>query len=216
MRTVLHQQLDTLTTTIAELCDAAGRAVQGATQALLHADVALAERVISEHDKIMVIAARAEQDAFKLLALHAPVAGDLRTVVTSMKNVADACHMSGLALHVSEIARRHHPAHAIPEEVKGYFAEMGRIAVELGNKVKDIVQSGDPSKAAQLHNDDDTMDHLHGQLFSLLKDREWRHGITAAVDVTLLGRCYERFADHAVQIGRRVIFQATGSTMATV
>jgi phosphate transport system protein len=212
MRTGFHQQLDALTTTIAELCALAGRAAQGATQALLHADVALAESVISEYDKIVDTAARAEQDAFKLLALHAPVAGDLRTVVASLKNVTDACRMGGLALHVSEIVRHRHPAHALPEELKGYFAEMGRIAVDLGNKTKDVVQSGDPRKAAQLRNDDETMNRLHHQLFHLLREREWRHGVAAAVDVTLLGRYYERFADHAVEIGRRVIFQATGVT----
>jgi phosphate transport system protein len=211
MRSVFHQQLDALTTTIAELCASAGRAVQGATQALLHADVALAESVISEYDKIAHTAAAAERDAFKLLALHAPVAGDLRTVVASLKNVADACHMGGLALHVSELVRNRHPAHALPEELKGYFAEMGRIAVDLGNKAKDVVQSGDPHEAAQLRDDDDTMNNLHQQLFNLLREREWRHGVAAAVDVTLLGRYYERFADHAVEIGRRVIFQATGS-----
>jgi len=44
----------------------------------------------------------------------------------------------------------------------------------------------------------------------VLMDKEWEHGVAAAVDVTLLGRFYERFADHAVEIGRRVIFQATG------
>jgi phosphate transport system protein len=211
MRTVFHQQLDALTATIGELCALAGRAVQGATQALLHADVALAESVISEYDKILHTAAAAERDAFKLLALHAPVAGDLRTVVASLKNVTDACHMGGLALHVSEIVRRRHPAHALPEELKGYFAEMGRIAVDLGNKAKDVVQSGDPREAAELRNDDDSMNNLHRQLFNLLVEREWRHGVAAAVDVTLLGRYYERFADHAVEIGRRVVFQATGN-----
>jgi phosphate transport system protein len=55
------------------------------------------------------------------------------------------------------------------------------------------------------------MDDLHRHLFTVLMDREWKHGVTAAVDVTLLSRFYERFADHAVEIARRVIFQATGS-----
>jgi phosphate transport system protein len=207
-----HHQLDALTTTIGELCAHAGRAVQGATQALLQADVALAESVISEYDKIVRAAAHAERDALKLLALHAPVAGDLRTVVASLKNVTDACHMGSPALHISEIVRRRHPAHALPEELKGYFAEMGRIAVDLGNKAKDVVQSGDPCMAAQLRNDDEAMDHVHHQLSILLMEREWRHGVAAAVDVTLLGRYYERFAEHAVEIGRRVIFQVTGVT----
>jgi hypothetical protein len=56
------------------------------------------------------------------------------------------------------------------------------------------------------------MDELHGHLFIVLMDREWKHSVEAAVDVTLLGRFYERFADHAVEIGRRVIFQTIGRT----
>ena len=144
------------------------------------------------------------------------MAGDLRAVVAALKNVADADRMGALALHVAEIVRRRHPAHALHEEVNGYFAEMGRIAVDLGNNAKDVVQSSDPRKAAQLRHDDDAMDELHRQLFSLLMDRGWKHGIAAAVDVTLLGRYYERFADHAVEIGRRVIFQATGSTKPSI
>ena len=54
------------------------------------------------------------------------------------------------------------------------------------------------------------MDDLHRHLFTMLMDREWKHGIATAVDVTLLGRYYERFADHAVQLAHRVIFQTTG------
>ena len=215
MRTVFHAQLDALTTAIAEMCALAGRAMQNATQALLQADLVLAEGVISEHDKIMLNGARAEQDAFALLALQAPVAGDLRAVVASLKNVADAERMGVLALHVARIVRRRHPAHALPEEVNGYFAEMGRIAVDLGNTAKDVVQSGDPRKAAQLRHDDDAIDDLHRQLFSLLMDRQWKHGVVAAVDVTLLGRYYERFADHAVQIGRRIIFKAGHADLET-
>jgi phosphate transport system protein len=211
MRTAFHEQLDALTTTIANMCGVAGQAMQDATQALLGADAALAERVIGGHDEMMLNVVRAEQDAFTLLALQAPVATDLRVVVTCLRNVADADRMGALAMHVAKIVRRRHPAHAIPEEVNSFFADMGRIAVDLGNTAKDVVLSGDPGKAAQLDHDDDAMDDLHRQLFGLLMDPEWKYGVAAAVDVTLLGRYYERFADHAVEIGRRVIFQATGT-----
>jgi len=211
MRTAFHEQLDALTTTIADMCGVAGQAMQDATQALLGADAALAERVIGGHDEMMLNVVRAEQDAFTLLALQAPVATDLRVVVASLRNVADADRMGALAMHVAKIVRRRHPAHAIPEEVNSFFADMGRIAVDLGNTAKDVVLAGDPGKAAQLDHDDDAMDDLHRQLFGLLMDPEWKYGVAAAVDVTLLGRYYERFADHAVEIGRRVIFQATGT-----
>lgn len=71
--------------------------------------------------------------------------------------------------------------------------------------------SHDPEKAAQIREEDDAMDDLHRHLFTVLMDREWKHGVAAAVDVTLLSRFYERFADHAVEVARRVIFQATGA-----
>jgi phosphate transport system protein len=210
MRTAFHEQLDSLTEALSEMCGLAGLAMERATQALLQADLLLAEQVISDHDHLTRMQAKAEESAFVLLALQSPVAGDLRVVVGTMQNVADAERMGGLALHVAKIARRRHPEHALPEEVNGYFAEMGTIAVDLGNSAKDVVLSRDPEKAAQISRDDDAMDQLHRHLFTLLMDKEWTHGVASAVDITLLGRFYERFADHAVQIGRRVIFQVTG------
>lgn len=210
MRTAYHEQLDALTAQLGEMCGMAGVAMERATQALLQADLVLAEQVITDHEQISAMSARAEESAFVLLALQAPVAGDLRAIVSSIQIVADIDRMGALALHVAKIARRRHPQHALPEEVNGYFAEMGRVAVELGNAVQEVVVSRDPEKAARLRQEDDAMDDLHRHLFSVLMDREWKHGVAAAVDVTLLGRFYERFADHAVEIGRRVIFQATG------
>lgn len=210
MRTAYHEQLDALTNQLAEMCRMAGIAMERATQALLQADLALAEQVIGDHENIIAASARAEEAAFVLLALQAPVAGDLRAIVGSIQIVADVERMDALALHVAKIARRRHPRHALPEEVNGYFAEMGRIAVDLGNSAREVLISRDPDQARLIREEDDAMDDLHRHLFSVMMDREWKHGVAAAVDVTLLGRFYERFADHAVEISRRVIFQVTG------
>jgi phosphate transport system protein len=210
MRTAYHEQLTALTTQLGEMCGLAGVAMERATQALLQADLVLAEQVITDHEHIAAMSAQAEESAFVLLALQAPVAGDLRAIVGSIQIVADVDRMGALALHVAKIARRRHPQHALPEEVNGYFAEMGRVAVELGNAAQEVLLSRDPEKAARLREEDDAMDDLHRHLFTVLMDRDWKHGVTAAVDVTLLSRFYERFADHAVEVGRRVIFQVTG------
>ena len=210
MRTAYHEQLDALTNQLAEMCRMAGIAMERATKALLQADLALAEQVIGDHENIIAASARAEETAFVLLALQAPVAGDLRAIVGSIQIVADVERMGALALHVAKIARRRHPRHALPEEVNGYFAEMGRIAVDLGNSAREVLISRDPDQARLIREEDDAMDDLHRHLFSVMMDREWKHGVAAAVDVTLLGRFYERFADHAVEISRRVIFQVTG------
>lgn len=210
MRTAYHEQLSDLAGQLGTMCGLAGVAMERATQALLQADLVVAEQVITGHEKIAAMSARAEESAFVLLALQAPVAGDLRAIVSSIQMVADIDRMGALALHVAKIARRRHPQHALPEEVNGYFAEMGRVAVDLGNSAQEVLLSRDPEKAARIREEDDAMDDLHRHLFSVMMDKEWRHGVAAAVDVTLLGRFYERFADHAVEVARRVIFQATG------
>jgi len=210
MRTAYHEQLDALTDQLAEMCGLAGAAMECATQALLQADLVLAEQVITDHEQIAAMSAKAEESAFVLLALQAPVAGDLRAIVSSIQIVADVDRMGALALHVAKIARRRHPQHALPEEVNGYFAEMGRVAVELGNSAREVLATRDPEKAARIREEDDAMDDLHRHLFTVLMDKEWKHGVAAAVDVTLLGRFYERFADHAVEVARRIIFQVTG------
>lgn len=184
--------------------------MERATQALLQADLVLAEQVISDQDVLGEHSARTEEAAFVLLALQAPVARDLRSVVSAIQMVADIDRMGALAVHVAKIARRRHPVHALPEEVNGYFSEMGRVAVELGRTAQEVLLTGDIDKAARIRAEDDAMDDLHRHLFNVLMDREWKHGVASAVDVALLSRFYERFADHAVEIGRRVIFMATG------
>ncbi|MBF6144652.1 MULTISPECIES: phosphate signaling complex protein PhoU [Nocardia] len=210
MRVIYNEQMAELADLLGEMAGLAGSAMERATQSLLQADIVLAEQVITEYDRIAEMIAQAEEKAFALLALQAPVAGDLRQVVSAIQIVSDVNRMGVLALHVAKVARRRHPNHALPESVNGYFAEMGRIAVNMGAAAKEVLETRDPERAAQLNEDDEAMDDLHRHLFSLLMDREWKYGVAAAVDVTLLGRYYERFADHAVEIGRRVVFLVTG------
>jgi phosphate transport system protein len=212
MRTLFYAELERLTALLAEMCEVAGTQMRNATRALLEADQLLADEVIVGHERLVELNRQVEQSSLALLALQAPVAGDLRGVVGSLQSAADAERMGCLALHVAKIARRRCPTHALPEEVNGHFAEMGGVAVDLSNSAREAILTRDPIRASQIHDDDKVMDHLHRHIFTVMMDREWAHGIAATVDVTLLSRFYERFADHAVQIGRRVIFQATGQT----
>jgi phosphate transport system protein len=129
MRTAYHDQLAALTALLGEMCRRAGAAMEDATQALLQADLVLAEQVITSHAQMKAMSANAQESAFVLLALQAPLAGELRATVGALQTSADAERMGGLALHVAKLARRRHPMHALPEEVNGYFAEMGEVAV---------------------------------------------------------------------------------------
>jgi len=211
MRTTYHKQLADLTTQLAAMCGLAGAAMKGATAALLEADISAAEQVIRNHDRIVAMRGQAEKEAFALLALQQPVARELREVFSALQIIADVERMGALAVHVAKIARRAYPRHVLPEEVRECFADMGKVAIALGDSAKQVLISRDPQQAAQLHEQDDAMDELYRHLFSVLIDNHWKHGVPVGVETALLGRFYERFADHAVEIGRRVIFMDSGS-----
>jgi phosphate transport system protein len=211
MRTAYHQQLTDLTTQLGEMCGLAGLAMRRATQALLEADIGAAEEVVRDHGRIVAMRAQVEKEAFALLALQQPVAGELRAIFSSIQIIADVERMGALAVHVAKIARRDDPKHALPEEVRECFADMAKVAIALGDSAKQVLVSRDPQKAAELHEHDDAMDALYRHLFGLLIDRQWQHSGSVGVDAALLGRFYERFADHAVEIGRRVIFMDSGA-----
>jgi phosphate transport system protein len=210
MRDVYQEQLDELADGLAGMCDEVAAAMQKATRSLLESDLHLAEEVISEDVRVDDLRAAAEEKAFALLALQAPVATDLRTVVSAIHGAGDIERMGDLALHVAQAARRRHPQPVLPEEVAPYFAEMGRVGVELARKAAQVIRTRDLAQAAQLESDDDAMDDLHRHMFTVLMDRNWSHGVGPAVDITLLARFYERYADHAVAVARRIVYVVTG------
>ncbi|SFS87568.1 phosphate signaling complex protein PhoU [Saccharopolyspora flava] len=210
MREVYQEQLGMLTDVLGSMSAMVGTAMERATKSLLEADLSLAEQVIDEDSLVDEARSRAEEYAFGLLALQAPVAGDLRSVIATIHAAEDMERMGDLALHVAKAARRRHPNAVLPDDVAAYFAEMGRIAVKLANQVSTVIKTQDIEAARLLDEVDDEMDDLHRHLFTVMMSPDWEHGVATAVDVTLLGRFYERFADHAVAVARRVEFIVTG------
>ncbi|MGZ6778577.1 MAG: phosphate signaling complex protein PhoU [Mycobacterium sp.] len=210
MRTAYYQQISELCNQLSEMCGLAAKAMEHATSALLNADLDLAEQVIADHEHIAALSQRAEGTALKLLALQAPVAGDLRKIIGSIHISADIERMGALAVHVASISRLRHPDCALPDDVRASFGEMGARSVQLARTAQEVLLSNDSDKAGRLEDEDDAVDAEHRHLFTLLIDHKWQDGVCSAVDVALLGRYYERFADHAVEIGRRVVFEETG------
>jgi len=210
MRDAYQEQLEGLADGLADMCDQVAEAMAKATRSLLEADLQLAEEVISSDVRIDDLRAAAEERAFALLALQAPVATDLRTVISAIHGAGDIERMGDLALHVAQAARRRHPQPVLPVEVAPYFAEMGRVGCALATKAGEVIRTRDLERAAQLESDDDAMDDLHRHMFTVLMDREWSHGVGPAVDITLLARFYERYADHAVAVARRIVYVVTG------
>jgi phosphate transport system protein len=210
MRVTFNRQLEELNGTLSAMAAFVGDAMQQASHAVEHADLADAESVVTSHDELRLLSAHAEAQAFTLLARQAPVACDLRTIVAATHIIADIDRMGGLAVHIAEAARRRHPDCVLPAEITPYLAEMAEVAVAMTRTVGDVLITRDEAEARRLEADDDVMDDLHRRLTDVVTDSAWPYGVATAVDITLLGRFYERFADHAVLVGRRIVFQVTG------
>jgi phosphate transport system protein len=210
MRDVFHDELDEIGDGVAEMIRLVAVAMESATGALLDADLVRAERVIAADDRVDGLRIELEDRAFQMIARQQPVASDLRLLVTTVHLVSDLERMGDLALHVAKIARLRFPDAAVPEEARDVIAQMGEVARSLVHKVADVVEGRDVELAKEIEAEDDSMDALRRKLFTLVLSPRWAHGTEAAIDMTLLGRYYERYADHAVAVARRMIFIVTG------
>ncbi|HEX5512604.1 MAG TPA: phosphate signaling complex protein PhoU [Actinomycetales bacterium] len=210
MRSAFHQELDHLADSLVEMADLVGTAMGEATRALLEPDLALAEKVISGDAAIDALQRQLDNRAVVLLAQQQPVATDLRVVVSTLRMSMTLERMGDLARHVAQVARLRYPKPAVPEQLRTVVARMGEVAEAVAHKASEVIRTRDLALAAQLEQDDDELDELHRQMFSLLVELGAEVGPGAIVDVTLLSRYFERFGDHAVNIAQRVEFLVTG------
>ena len=193
-----------------------GSAISQATRSLLDADLRVAEAVIDGDAAIDLLTGAVEERCFDLLAIQQPVGGDLRVVIGALRIAASLERMGDLAEHVAKQARMRYPRPAVPQELRGTFAVMGGLAEAIVSKTGSVIATKDVSLAADIADHDTEMDRLHRELFTIVLSASWLHGVEAAIDVTLLSRYYERYADHAVSVTRRVITIVTGEPYAGV
>jgi phosphate transport system protein len=210
MRNAFHDELDGIGTTLLQMAGLAKVAMNDATSALLTVDLAMAEKVIAADNVIDDIQHELDARTINLMARQQPVASDLRTLVTSLRMSADLERMGDLAHHVAKQARMRYPNSAVPAELVPTITAMGLVANKIVDKLSSVMEHRDTARALEIETDDDEMDKLHRELISVLLSKDWSHGVETAIDMTLLGRYYERFADHAVSIARRVYFSVTG------
>ncbi|AHH97551.1 phosphate signaling complex protein PhoU [Kutzneria viridogrisea] len=211
MREIFHAELDQFGQQLALMCHTVSEAMEQATRALLAADLALAERVIGGDLAIDKARTAAEDHAQSLLALQSPVATDLRVVFAGLRVAESLERMGDLARHVAQVARLRHPEPVLPDDFRSAFATMGRVAVQMAAGAEQAIRDSDPSLSQSLAEADDQIDALHSSLFTAINSKAWNHGVQVAVDVALLGRFYERYADHAVSVARRMDFVPTGT-----
>jgi len=210
MRNSFHEDLEKITDQLVEMTRLAGSAMSRATTALLDADLNMAESVIAADEQIDALRRELDDLSIDLLARQQPVATDLRMVVTAMRMSADLERMGDLARHVAKVARLRYPNSAIPPMMRSTVLQMGQVAERIVAKAGSVIAGKDIDSALALERDDDEMDRLHRDIFNMLIDGKWTAGTEAAVDATLVSRYYERFADHAVSVARRVVYLVTG------
>ncbi len=210
MRDAYHEQLDDILVELERMTRTVSTAVRRSTRALLAADIKAAEEIIAADIEVDASGEGVEDRVFELMARQSPVANELRMLVAALRMVADLERMGDLAAHVAKVARMRYPQPAIPPELSALIEEMGTVAEAMVNAAGDVIKSRDVKAAQAMESTDDQMDKLRTSQFRMMMDDSWPHSVEVAVDIALLGRYYERIADHAVAMARRVVYLVTG------
>lgn len=210
IRSVFQDELDGVSQSLVDLCNMVAESIAKATQSILTCDLKLAEDVIATDDSIDDFQHDLDARIIDIIARQQPVASDLRALVTALRMSADLERMGDMSHHVAKITRLRHPDSALPSELVHIVKDMGTAAEKIARKTGLVIGSRDTEMALQIEKDDDEMDALHRELIGSLIAPQWAHGVETAIDLTLLGRYYERYADHAVSVSRRVYFLVTG------
>jgi phosphate transport system protein len=210
MREVFQQELREVQDRLVEISDLVADSIENATQAFNESNVALAETVIADDDKIDALAAELDELAIQILARQQPVARDLRIVVSALRISASLERMGDMAEHIAQLARYRFPEKVVPKSLRPTFIEMGRLDVEIARKLSELLRTEDVAVAEHIRNEDDKIDALHLSVFDKVLGETWKGAAVDTVDATLASRYHERFADHAVSIAKKVQYLATG------
>ena len=211
IRSAYQDELDGVSQSLVDLTGMVTASIVKASKAVQTADLALAEEVIASDIKIDDYQHELDARIIDIIARQQPVASDLRALVTAMRMSADLERMGDLAHHIAKVARLRHPERAIPESLILPFTEMAHVAEKLSIMVGNVITTRDTEMALQVERDDDEMDDLHKKVISSIIKDDSGLSLESAIDLTLLGRYYERYADHAVSVARRVYFLVTGT-----
>ncbi|MET0161555.1 MAG: phosphate signaling complex protein PhoU [Microbacteriaceae bacterium] len=210
MRELFQQELQEVQERLVEIANLVAEAIEKATRAFTESDVSIAEGVIASDKTIDELAVELDELAINILARQAPVARDLRVVVSALRVSASLERMGDMATHIAQLARYRFPDKVVPKSLRETFAEMGQLDVQIAKKLAELLRTQDVRIAEEIRNDDDRIDDLHLSVFDKVLGETWKGGAEDTVDATLASRYHERFADHAVSIAKKVQYLQTG------
>ncbi|PFG37335.1 PhoU-like phosphate uptake regulator [Flavimobilis soli] len=211
MRQIFDAELKQVGDDLAEMSRLVEQAIVKAGTALLTADIELAQQVVAQDQAIDELERDLDERCVLLLAQQQPVATDLRIVVSALRISSSLERMGDLARHIAQVARGRYPRHAVTGDLQATFAQMNDAAVRVARRVTTLLTTRDLTVAHNIERDDDLLDTLHQDTFAALLGTGWTGTPQETVDVTLLGRYYERFGDHGESVARRMLYLVTGA-----
>lgn len=211
LRPEFHQQLDEIQTGIARMSAGVTELVPRATEILLTMDLEGAEYLILGDDEYDKRALDLEERCFTVIALQAPVATDLRAVVSAIKIIADVERSADLCVNICKAARRIY-GHELDPHLRGVLQKVGDQAQVLFKEATEAYLNLDGVRAAALHDMDAYLDDLHRQLIQVIFESHAAGNIDlqVAVQLAVVARFYERIGDHAVNVGDRTRYIING------
>lgn len=210
MRQLFQQELKELQEDLVKIAGLVHQAMSDAVTAFNKSDVELAESVIARDDEIDEAVKALDEQAIAILARQAPVADDLRLVVSALRISSSLERMGDMAEHVAQLARYRFPDKVVPKSVRPIFKDMGKLDVEMAAMLVELLKTSDLALAEKIRDEDDRVDALHLSVFETVLSEGWSAGTETTIDATLASRYMERFADHAVSISKKVTYLATG------
>lgn len=210
MRTAYREHLEDFAEDLIIMCDTVSCLMMTASSALLRGSLQDAEDALSMADNLADLQNRCQKRAMQLLALEGPVAGDLRQVLSSIYVVEDFTRMAALGMHVAKSARRRHPENALPDDVVPYFDKMAQLISDMSAQVRQLLEDPNAEFALKLTRTDDEVDSINEDLLAYITGDAFDGTNRQAVDMALLSRFYERYADHCVNVAEQVIFLTSG------
>jgi len=205
------EHLEEIRSDVITLAGLTVEAIGVSTRALLDADLAGVERLVNEDAHIDGLKEATELRVYEMFATQQPMAGDLRTLLAVLRILQEIQLTADLTVSIAKGARRLYPGELAPR-VRGLLERMGAQATVQFKLAVDAFADNDSAIAAALPDMDDVMDDLQKELFRAIfaNCSNDEAGLQQAVQLALLGRYYERVADHAVLIGAWVRFMVTG------
>ncbi|MEG3614567.1 MULTISPECIES: phosphate signaling complex protein PhoU [Isoptericola] len=210
MREIFDAELKQIGDGLVEMSRLVESAITRAGAALLDGEHQLAQDVIASDHEIDRLERELDERCVHVLAQQAPVATDLRVVITALRISSTLERMGDLARHVAEVARGRYPALAVPDAARETFVEINQSAALVARRTSELLATRDVALAEEIERGDDVIDRLHQDTFAATLSPDWSGTSQETIDVTLLARYYERFGDHGVSVARRITYLVTG------